>query len=85
MKRRRMAERKCPKCGRVLPVGRFHGNSRCDDCHRYGSPEAARKAAKKRMRKVGERKKQEAKKKRRWRPPSGAVLNQLKNDWSNTT
>ena len=85
MRRRRVAERKCPKCRRKFPVEKFHGNNRCDDCHRYGSPEAARKAARKRMREVNERKRRAAEKRKKWRLPSGAVLNQKKRDWSECT
>ena len=86
MRRRRVAERKCPKCGRSLSSGNFQGkNSWCNDCHRYGSPEAARKAARKRMREVNERKRRAAEKRKKWRLPSGAVLNQKKRDWSECT
>ena len=85
MRRRRVAERRCPKCGRKLSTKRFNSNGRCMDCHNYGSPEAARRAARKRMREVNERKKRAAEKKRKWRPPTGAVMNQKKRDWSECT
>jgi hypothetical protein len=79
-------KRRCPHCGRDLPTEMFQGkNSGCNDCHRYGSPEAARRAARARERKAEERRNRGKGRRGKWSPPTGKELERLRDDWSECT